>query len=537
MKEKFSLWNILFIQFLKRDWKKNILWILGIGIFAAGFVPAFKEIGMGQGLAGMYETMQNPAMISMVGPTPITNSIEYTLGALYANEMLLFCGMLAMIISALHVISHTRKEEDLALGELVRSFRVGRQANSIAIIIETLLINILLGLIIGGVMVSFGVDSITANGAFLFGASIALAGIIGAVLALVIAQIMPTSSGTTSTTLSSIGLLYILRAGSDVSNINLSMLNPLGWTYLSFPFTKNNWLPLIYGCIFCIVMVIIAFVLEGNRDMGGGYLPEKEGRSNAKKSLLSVHGLLFKRNKGTILAWLITFIILGAAYGSIYGDMQVFLESNELMKQMFASTNISIESSFTSTIMLIMVGLVAILPIVIINKLFNEEARLHLSQIYSTKVTRSQMYWTTIIIAVIAGVVGILFSATGLAGSAIIALKGNSSLHFLDFLVAGLNFFPAVLFFISLAALALGWFAKLGKVVYVYLGYTIAINYFGGILNLPDWFSKTAIMSWSPRMPMETFEPIVFISITIISIVFIFLGYIGYKNRDLLEGS
>src|SRR5699024_8553826 len=119
------------LQYLKRDWKKMIVWILGLGLFSAGFVPAFKEIAKGQGLEGMYETLKNPAMISMVGPTPV-ESVDYTLGAMYAHEMLLFCGLFAMIIAVLHVVGHTRKEEDLGLTELLRSFQIGRQANSLA---------------------------------------------------------------------------------------------------------------------------------------------------------------------------------------------------------------------------------------------------------------------------------------------------------------------------------------------------------------------------------------------------------------------
>src|SRR5699024_11421167 len=84
----------------------------------------------------------------------------------------------------------------------------------------------------------------------------------------------------------------------------------------------NNWIPLIIALIFSVIVVIIAFILEGNRDMGAGYLPQREGRANAKKSLLSVRGLLVKINKGTINSWMIAFIIMGAAYGSIYGDMK-----------------------------------------------------------------------------------------------------------------------------------------------------------------------------------------------------------------------
>lgn len=143
MKEKFSRWELLYLQYMKRDWKKIIIWVLGVGLFSSGFVPAFEEIAKGQGLSGMYETLLNPAMIAMVGPTPVESAEAYTLGAMYAHEMLLFCGLFSMIISMLHVIGHTRKEEDLGLTEMVRSFRVGRQANSLAVMIEVITINII----------------------------------------------------------------------------------------------------------------------------------------------------------------------------------------------------------------------------------------------------------------------------------------------------------------------------------------------------------------------------------------------------------
>src|SRR5699024_2732955 len=109
---------------------------------------------------------------------------------------------------------------DLGLTELVRSFQVGRRANSFATMIETIFINILLTLFIAVVMISFGADTITVEGSFLFGASIGMAGIIGAGIALVMAQIMPTSSAATGSSLGIIGLLYIVRAATDISNVD-----------------------------------------------------------------------------------------------------------------------------------------------------------------------------------------------------------------------------------------------------------------------------------------------------------------------------
>src|SRR5699024_4284509 len=200
----------------------------------------------------MYETLKHPAMTSRLGPMPVETVGDFTLGAMYAHEMLLFCGLFAMILAALHVVSHTRKEEELGLTELVRSFQIGRQANSLAAMVQIVFINILLALFIGVVMISFGADTISVQGSFLFGASVGMAGVIGAVIALLMAQIMPTSSGATGSALGIIGLLYIIRAGTDVSNVDLSMINPMGWTYLTYPFTENNWIPLLFALIFSL---------------------------------------------------------------------------------------------------------------------------------------------------------------------------------------------------------------------------------------------------------------------------------------------
>lgn len=532
MNERFARWHTLFFIYLKRDWKKIIIWILGVGLFSAGFVPAFEEIAKGQGLAAMYETLKNPAMIAIVGPTPVESAQDYTIGAMYAHEMLLFCGLLAMVISILHVVGHTRKEEDLGVMELLRSFQIGRQANSLAVMAEVLLVNVILAVFIGGIMISFGTDTITAEGSLLFGASIGLAGILGAGIALVMAQLIPVSSGATGSALGLIGLLYLIRAGTDVSNVSLSKINPFGWTYLTNPFTENNWNLAIFILIFSLLLTFIAFSLEGARDMGAGYLPVREGRANAKKSLLSVRGLFIKINKGVIIGWFITFVFMGASYGSIYGDMQAFLSSNEIMKQMFTHAGTTIEESFTGTIMIVMCGLVSVLPIAIVNKLYAEENRLHLSQLFATKVSRSQFYWTNIVLAVVTGLAGILLAAGTLGGTAIATME-EETMGFFEFLAVGLNFLPSILFFAGLAAIALGWAPKLGKLVYIYLVYSFLLNYFSNILDLPEWFEKTAIQSWIPRMPMEEFDAPIFITITIISIAMFIIGVVGYKRRDL----
>ncbi|MBE9890125.1 tetronasin resistance protein [Enterococcus faecium] len=536
MTDKFSRWSTLFSQNLSRDWKKILIWLVGVTTFSGGFVPAFEELTSGQGLAGLYETLQNPAMIAMVGPTPASNAAEYTLGAIYANEMLLFCSLFAAVISVLHVVSQTRKKEELGLIELIRSFRVGRQANSLAVIAESILINLLLAISISCTMIFFQADSITAEGSWLFGLSVGSMGILGSAVALFAAQLMPSSASSNGLSLAFLGGLYLLRAITDVADSSLSMWNPLGWSYLTYPFTTNNWIPLLYLFLFSLILIISSFVLEEHRDLNTGYIPEREGKPYAKRSLLSLRGLLFYLNKGMTISWLITFGLMGAAYGSIYGNMQQFLESNDLMKQMFIQSGVSIEKNFTSTIMVVLICLAAILPIASINRLFTEETHGRMNQLFATKISRNQLYWTNMLLAILFAILAILISSGALGLSALASMKDAKDMDLLMFLKAGFNFLPAVLVFIGISGFLFGWLPRMGKLAYIYLAYSFALNYFGGILDLPEWFSKTAVPSWVPRMPNDSFDLSVFLMLSCISLALFVLGSIGYRRRDLLEG-
>src|SRR5699024_12820462 len=94
--------------------------------------------------------------------------------------------------------------------------------------------------------------------------------------------------------------------------------------------------------------------------------------------------------------------------------------------------------------------------------------RLHLSQIYATKVTRSNLYWTSISLAIFVGVVGILLAAGSLGATAITTMEDSGELEIGDLVAAGYNFFASVLFCVGLAARALGCALRLGKVLYIY---------------------------------------------------------------------
>ena len=72
------------------------------------------------------------------------------------------------------------------------------------------------------------------------------------------------------------GILYVLRAGTDVSNLTLSKFNPLAWTYLGHPFYQNDWYYLIGLFLLTLIVFSIGLVFESSRDLGS--------KSEAKRS-------------------------------------------------------------------------------------------------------------------------------------------------------------------------------------------------------------------------------------------------------------
>lgn len=400
--------------------------------------------------------------------------------------------------------------------------------------LEEIFVHILLSLFISGLMILFQMKSMDASACLLFGASVGLAGMIGAVIALLMSQLMSTSGGAAASALGIVGLLYLLRGGMDMSDTAVNWWNPMEWTYKTYPFTENNRAVLIPGFVFCAAVIILSFVLEKGRDLGAGYVPEMGSRKKVSRSLLSVHGFLFRINRGTIIGWLITLAVFGAMYGSIYGDMQSFLEGNDLLKTMFQMQGISIEASFTMTILMILAGLASIMPVCVVNRLYGEESEGRMTQIFATGTSRGKIYWTTVLIAACAGALALLACAAGLGGAAVCVMT-TKELEAVDFIKAGMNYFPASLFMVGMAGVIVGYIPKWGKALYVYTAYGMLLNYFVNLMDLPEWVEKTAVLSWIPRMPVEKFDSAVFAGITAVSMILLFVGYLGYRRRDLQE--
>ncbi|MGE8077715.1 ABC transporter permease [Peribacillus loiseleuriae] len=535
MKNRFNKTGMLFLHTLSRDWLKLLIWAVALSLFTGGFASAMYEI-YGKdpaGLMAMYETMKNPAMIAMLGPTAATAE-TYTVGAMYAHEMILFTALVFAIVSIMHVISRTRKEEDDGITELIRSFQVGRLASTTAIVIEMFLLHLVIIALSTGLLQVQNVPGMNFSNNLLYSTSIGMQGFLWAMIALIFVQLAAGAGSARGLSFLTLGFFYILRMATDMNVPDASWFNPLGWSYLVNVYVNDNWVPIVIAFVASIVFLALSYLLEQARDVGSGYLPERTGRAHAKERLLSLPVLILHLQKIFIIGWLFALFICGAMYGSIFGDMDDFVSGNEIMKQMFLHNAIyTIQEQFMSVLFVILSLLTTIFIVGSLMRLINEEKKGRWDQLYATKLSRTKFYWYHVILTSILGVVGQFSAILGLylAQRSVMA----TPLSLWEITKAGIVWVPAIFFFIGILAVLIGWLPRFTVIIWGYLLFAFFVSYFGQMMDIPEFVINLDIFSYIPKVPIEEWKWETIILIKLLALFMIVIGFIGYKKRDLVN--
>ena len=70
-----------------------------------------------------------------------------------------------------------------------------------------------------------------------------------------------------------------------------------------------------------------------DRDLNSGKIKAK-GRNRLSSLIKGINSFNFKLQKSQIIIWTLVIIIFSAMYGSILGDLEGYIESSDLIRQM-----------------------------------------------------------------------------------------------------------------------------------------------------------------------------------------------------------
>jgi ABC-2 type transport system permease protein len=532
------MWKQLYTQtgrmarfILRRDRIRILIWVLALSLITIITASAFTDLyQFEEERQAIAETMKNPAMIAMIGPGYGLD--DYTAGPMMAHQMLLFTAIVVAIMSILLVTRHTRTDEEEGRIELIRSLPVGRLSNLSATVIVLFSMNVLLALIIGFGLYALRIESMDLEGSLLYGAALGATGIFFTAITALFAQASENSRGTIGYSFAVLGVAYLIRAVGDVSNETLSWLSPLGWILGTEVYVNNYWWPIVLTVGAAQVVVAIALYLNTIRDLESGFLPSKPGRKHASRFLQSPFGLAFRLQRTGIIAWAIGMYVLGASYGSVFGDLESFFSSNEMMSDLLTpGEGISLTEQFLSMLMAVISMISTIPALMFMLKLKGEEKKNRTEHLLARAVSRTKVIGSYLLLSMIFGFVMLFLALIGLWSASTSVME--EAIPFAVMFKAAMVYLPAIWIMIGLAVMLIGLFPQVTSSIWIYLGYSFLVVYLGGLLQFPEWMGKLSPFGHIPQLPIEEMNYLIVSTLTCIAAILMALGFVGYKKRDI----
>ncbi|MFV0556872.1 MAG: ABC transporter permease [Lactovum sp.] len=527
----------IFLSLIRRDRFRLIIWLFSATAFAvvgAGKMGTFTENPETANFS--FVMFQNPAMVAMMGPIMVEDVSDFTVGAAFSQAMLLLTAIFCAILSIIYVINRTRKEEDDGIREIFRSFPVGRLSNSAALVIELFFLHLILLLTIALSMQLLNIEGLNQlSSSLLFAGILSAQGFMWGILALICAQIFPDTSTVKVASFSILAILYSVRILYDGSNQEWGWLNPLSWSYLTKAYVKDNWTALILTLIFSVVLLYLAFILEKNRELNASYIPEWTKKSNLKSNLSSFLALNFRLQRMTIISWLIGVFFLAVVYGSLFGQIDGFIKTNDFFQKMFAiSSKDSLIDSFLATILIVISLLIACMALQVVTHMISEEKKGRQEQLYALPLGRLKVYMNYVSLSLFLVFLGELVSASGIWLAQFISLE--DTIPFLTIFSASLVWIAPIFLVLSIATFLMAYIPKCTSLSWFFIAYALFNSYIGRLLELPKEFTLIDIFSYMPQLPIDQMDWENFITMLLISLLLFVISFLGYKKRDLKGG-
>jgi len=322
------------------------------------------------------------------------------------------------------------------------------------------------------------------------------------------------------------------RAIGDIYSETLSILSPLGLVTRTESFVNDYTWPLIILLIEIAIVFLFAFILMKNRDLASGLISESRGRRKLSPLINGVFTFTLKILKTQFIIWAVTVLLFSSMYGSTLGDLEGYIKSSDLVKQMLqVNSEFTLTEQFIGLLVLIMSMITCIPVLLFTNRILSEESNFLSEEILNKPVSRYKYFLSFIAVSILAAIVYQFLVALGfwLVGKQFLADIPNLRV----FIKAVMNYLPAILATLSVAILLIGIKAKLAFISYIYLFYSFLVVYIGRMLDLPKFMEKISPFGLTPNYPLKDLNFGILAILVAIFIVFSSIGLYGYRHRDI----
>jgi ABC-2 type transport system permease protein len=313
---------------LRRDRLMIGLWVATIGLLVTGTAASFADLypTPASRLSFARGIEANPGLMALTG----RGFDLTTTGGLVAWRLGGSGALLVAILSLLLVTRHTRAEEESNRLELLGSGVVGRAAPLAAAVVTALLADVAVAVVVTVGLVAAGLP---VGGSLALGLSYLACGIVFAGVGAVTAQLTESARAANGLGSAVAGLAFLLRAAGDSTDARwLSWLSPIGWSQQVRAFAGERWWVLAPALVAATGLTAAGAALAVRRDLGEGALPVRPGPARAAAWLRSPTALAWRLQRGSLLGWVLGYVVLGAVVGGLAQSVPDLAEGSDRLR-------------------------------------------------------------------------------------------------------------------------------------------------------------------------------------------------------------
>ncbi|WP_022910911.1 ABC transporter permease [Aestuariimicrobium kwangyangense] len=520
-------------------WRRSrlywVLWVLALLTLMPLTVTKYHDlVPPGSSPEQLMATLgSNPTMRAILGvPHDLSTAGGFTMWRVGA-----FTGWTAAFVAAFGVIRGTRADEEEGRTELVRSGAVGRHAILGGSLLVTMVATLVLGVLIALSMVGAGTP---AKGSLAAGLGVTAISWVFAGVAAVCAQVFESARSARSWAAGIVlGGLFLVRAVLDgSSSVRVQAwrwLIPLEWPQLVRPYADERWWVLLLPMVLSFLLIGVAFSLESRRDFGSGLRATRLGRADAAPGLGDAAGLARRLHRTGVIGWSLGVLVFSYGMGSIGSQIDAMLANNPQVAEMMAKLGGTgeLKNAFYIAMLGIMVTVVSLAAVQFLSRLHAEELTGHAEVLASTATSRWALARSHLGIALVVPVV--LALASGVLVPLAEAAKLGRWSMIGDYLGAAAVLLPGLLLVLGIAMALLGWAPRWFSLAWVAVGWSMFCSWLAPLFGLPEWLIDLQPWGHLPRLPSDPLDLVPVIIETVIAVVLLAGGLVGFRRRDLLS--
>ena len=504
------------------------LWVLLLSLpLSTVYIGSIAAVYPTQaGRAGFVASiMASPAQRAIYG-----NIYNDSLGAAGIWKAGMFHVLIAVAV-ILTMIRHTRADEEAGRTELIDSTAIGRNASLTAALLLTGGASLLTGLI--GFLGLLKTD-VPVMGSLAFSCTLAASGLVFTAVAAVAAQLSASARVARGIAFGVLGAAFTLRAVGDASGSELSWASPLGWSLLVRPYAGDRFGVLALHLTLTIALVVLAYQLQGARDVGAGMFAERRGRPRATGILSSPTGLAWRLTRGSVLVWTVGLGLYGLLVGSVVHGIGDELGGSDSARDIITRLGGTgaLEEAFIA-IAFNMLGMVAAaFAVSLALRPHQEEAGQRAETLLAGAVSRIRWLAGYLVVALAGTTVAMLTSGL-LAGVTYGAAAGDIGGKLALVLGSAAVQLPAVWLLVAVTTVLFGAVPRFTAVAWGVLVGFIAVYLLGSLANSPHWVLDLDPFSHIPRVGSGSFTGTPLVWLLALDTALIILGALAVRRRDL----